>query len=141
MHLQINPFCYVFLALMLITVPADWLVGAFLAALFHELCHIGMILCLGGRITHVTLAPNRAEIHTGALDTWQELLCALAGPSGSFLLVIFARWLPKTAICGVIQGLFNLIPVYPLDGGRALRCCMELLRRKKPCKLRRFHVQ
>lgn len=141
MRLQINPFSYLLWALLLLTIPVEWLMAASLAAIFHELCHIGMILCLGVRITHMTLAPNRAEIHTGLLDTLQELLCALAGPVGSFSLVIFVHWMPKTAICGVIQGLFNLIPVYPLDGGRALRCCMELLRRKKPCKRKRFHVQ
>lgn len=141
MKLFINPVSYFFWALLLLTVPIDWLTAASLAALFHELCHIGMILALGGRITHMTLSPSHAEIHTGPLEDGQELLCALAGPVGSFSLVILSRWLPKTAFCGVIQGMFNLLPIYPLDGGRALRCCLTLLGRKKPCKEGRFHVQ
>lgn len=141
MRLFINPISYLFWALLLLTVPIDWLIAAALAALIHELCHIGMILVLGGRITHMTLSPNRAEIHTGPLDETQELICALAGPVGSFSLVMLSRWLPKTAFCGVIQGLFNLLPIYPLDGGRALRCCLTLMGRKKPCKEEQFHVQ
>lgn len=89
----------------------------------------------------MTLSPSRAEIHTGPLEDSQELLCSLAGPVGSFSLFFLSHWLPKTAFCGVIQGMFNLLPIFPLDGGRALRCCLTLLGRKKPCKEDRFHVQ
>ena len=53
-----------------------------------------------------------------------ELICALAGPGGSLLLGLAP--IPELAVCGLIQGLFNLIPLMPMDGGRALGCLLEL---------------
>lgn len=109
--------------------------------MIHELSHLLMIRFLGGSVKGIYIGPGGAEIRTGAMDLLQELLCTLAGPVGSFSTVLLCHFIPKIAICGFIQGCFNLIPLYPLDGGRVLRCCIRLLERKKPCKQRRFHVQ
>lgn len=125
--LRIDPFSYVFWAVLMLVVPLDWVGGAALAAMIHEASHVALIYLLRGRVTAVRITPGGAEIHTGCLDLWQELMCALAGPVGSFSLLIFCRYIPKTAICAFIQGCFNLIPLYPLDGGRVVHCCVHLL--------------
>lgn len=56
-----------------------------------------------------------------------ELICALAGPAGSIALLLLAEYMPKVAICGMVQGIYNLLPVYPLDGGRALTSAAGML--------------
>ena len=55
----------------------------------------------------------------------RELLAVLAGPAGSLLLLSLYRVLPRVAVCAAVQGFYNLLPIEPLDGGRALRLCLE----------------
>ena len=55
------------------------------------------------------------------------MLCSLAGPIGALLLLCIVRWFPRLALCAALQSAFNLLPIGGLDGGHALRCCLELL--------------
>ncbi len=123
----IEPWSWYFAALLIITVPAGWLFAAVCAAVFHELCHMAAILILGGTVQRVTAGIGGIVIHSEITGKGKELLAALAGPVGSFALLHLCHVFPKLAVCGCIQGLFNLLPVYPLDGGRILGCCVEWL--------------
>ena len=115
------------LALAVLVLPLQWFIAIILAAVFHELCHYLAIRCCGGQIVGISADMRGAKLEVVGLSNKQELFCALAGPAGGLLLLLLIRWIPRTAICGVFQSLFNLLPIYPLDGGRALRCGMELI--------------
>lgn len=114
-------------ALMLLILPLNWLSAAFFAALFHELCHCAAIYLSGGGVQKISIGAGGAVIETTQMEPANELVCALAGPVGSFLLLLASGWFPRLAICGCIQGLFNLLPVFPLDGGRAVECLLRLV--------------
>lgn len=112
-------FCFL-CAFLMLTIPLRWVLAVLLSALVHELCHIAAIKLCGKKILSVNIGMFGAEIQTEMLSGYKEILCIGAGPAGSFLLLLLFRWLPLTALAGMIQGLFNLLPFRPLDGGRIL---------------------
>ena len=122
-------------AFLLLTLPLNWLASALAAAAFHELCHGAAILLLGGRIWSIRIGAGGAVMETEPLESGKELICALAGPAGSLLLVAFFRIFPRVAVCALVQAAFNLLPVFPLDGGRALLCMLELVCPKQASRI------
>lgn len=114
-------------ALALLILPLRFLTAALLAAAVHELCHCAAITLCGGHVTALRICVGRTVMETTPLTPGRELLCALAGPAGSFLLLFFAHRLPLTALLALVQGTFNLLPVYPLDGGRIALCTARLI--------------
>lgn len=111
-------------ALWLLVLPPDWGMGALLAAGVHELCHLLAVLACGGQVLELSLGPGGARMETSPLPPGKEVLCALAGPVGSFSLILLAESFPQAALWGLIQGAYNLMPIYPLDGGRFCRCLL-----------------
>lgn len=107
-------------ALLLLTLPLPWFAAAVAAAGIHEAGHLLAIRLLGADARKIQVGPTGAKIHTSFSEPWRELLCAAAGPAASLLLVLAAKPFPRIALCGFVQGLYNLLPIYPLDGGRML---------------------
>lgn len=118
---------YLMLALGVLILPLRWLGGLVLAGAFHELCHILAIRFVGSKIIGIQIGAGGAAIQTDAMTAGKELFCALAGPAGGFLLLVLLRWFPYLAFCGAMQSAFNLLPIYPLDGGRALNQICRLV--------------
>jgi len=108
------------------------------SVVFHELSHSLVALANGIPVASITLfifggvAQIRREARRPAVEFW----VALAGPLSSLLLgaVFGAMWLftrginePAMAVAlylarvNVLLALFNLIPGFPLDGGRVFR--------------------
>lgn len=113
-------------ALWLLVLPLRWLLGAAMAAAFHELCHVAAVVLMGGKIERFRLGGKGALIVSSGLSVPRQLICTLAGPLGALLLLPFARWLPVIALCAFFQSIYNLLPVWPLDGARAWRLLLSL---------------
>jgi stage IV sporulation protein FB len=102
--------------------------GALVCAL-HELGHWGAIALLGGRVRALRLTAVGAEMELDSargLSYPKEVLAALAGPAVNLLLAWLCarggRYVP--AGMNLCFGLLNLLPIRPLDGGRALFCAL-----------------
>ena len=115
------------LAFMILVLPLKWIMPAMAAAFIHELCHYLAIVICSSKTTGIRLYSFSACMELPEISRGKELLCALAGPLGGLTLWFLSPWCPRLAICAVIQSAYNLLPIYPLDGGRLLRCFLALL--------------
>lgn len=123
------------------------LLSLFGCVLLHEFGHIGMARRFGVRTPEVILLPigGLARLERIPEEPRQELLIALAGPAVTAVLAAaFAGWLALTgvplmpaspvpeamplAVALLWMNLFllgfNLLPAFPMDGGRVLRAVL-----------------
>ena len=114
----------------------------FLAVLVHELAHCAYALRQGGEVSDITLMMigGVSRITRMPEGHRHEALMALAGPATSLglgvLLLGMAALLggtglvnPRSALANLgtinlVLGLFNLLPAFPMDGGRILRATL-----------------
>ena len=108
----------------------------FAAAALHEGGHLLALAGLRGQLQHVTLSFGDVQIRTAPLPPGAEALCVLAGPAANLLCAgLFLRILPEFAGVSLALGAFNLLPIYPLDGGRLLRLALRSTRAARQWEL------
>lgn len=125
--IQISPWLPVWLCVLWRVLPRGWFLPLILATAVHELGHMAVIALSGGRIRALRLKLTGARLETSPLSYGQEVCSALAGPVSSLFLLLFGAVCPPLAFWGLAQGLYNLLPVYPLDGGRVMLAGLSLL--------------
>lgn len=100
------------------------LLSLLVAVLVHEIGHIAAIYVLGNKVGNIRLEPSGLKIeYMGILSKKDELCSALAGPLGGLVFFFAAKHfdaLNLSAQISLIYSLFNLLPIFPLDGGRVL---------------------
>lgn len=128
------------------SIPAYWIMGAvgalglFVSIVLHELCHSLVIRAYGMPMKGITLFifGGVAEMGDEPSSPKIEFLMSIVGPLSSivigfvfyglFLIGIHGAWpmqvnavLEYVSVINILLAGFNLIPAFPLDGGRILR--------------------
>jgi Zn-dependent protease len=142
-------FNFVFLVLFFVVLNYDpaqgihyallWIPILFLSVLIHELAHAAMIGIFGFGSSEILLTGmGGVTMNRRRAKAWQDMLISLSGPFASFALFGVSVWayrnvglvhtdrmlvelVPRMASANFFWGIFNLIPVPPLDGGHATR--------------------
>jgi stage IV sporulation protein FB len=123
---------------------AGWVLVVLVSVLAHELGH-ALVAARWGVVYRITLHGAGGETHWRALgeDNWRRrVLVSLAGPSGGFVLAGLA-WLVLPIVVrqpalfpvyrlvwdllmvNLLWGVFNLLPLPPLDGGHILEAVLD----------------
>ena len=127
---QITAGPFIGAALGVLLLPLNWLLGWLIAVTVHEAGHIIMLKLCRVPIHRIRIGLRGVEISVTEIPARQELICAAAGPIFSFMLLFLAQSLPAAAMIGLVQGMFNLLPIPPLDGWRMLRSVRLLIRER-----------
>lgn len=118
-------------------------VGLFASVALHELGHSVVAQAKGGHIQEIVLYPfgGAAKISNIPVRPLDEILVALAGPAVSLIIGIIGTVLGfrivyahpelnynplilELGIINMVLFVFNLFPVFPMDGGRVLRATL-----------------
>lgn len=134
-HIKIHPlFCVYVICIACFT---SWhaCVCALSALIIHEFGHYIASICFGEKAEQIVLTPFGGVMHysisTGVFKGIRGLVTAAAGPAANlaFLILISYGDLPINLNAEFLHQLFNahlllfcfnLLPVFPLDGGRML---------------------
>lgn len=126
------------------------LIAVFACVLMHEYGHALMARRFGVGTKDIIITPigGLARLERMPRKPFQELMITLAGPFVNLVLAIGlavyiyfsgSNWAPKAGFQGLMQFpvvlmwmnvvlfLFNLIPAFPMDGGRILRSLLAFV--------------
>ncbi|HEX5590859.1 MAG TPA: site-2 protease family protein [Candidatus Limnocylindrales bacterium] len=131
----------------------QWLLGGvvalgfFVSALIHDLAHAILARRRGVEVERIVISffGGATPLDPASPDPGDELAIAVAGPAVSIVLggllagvatalgsmggpasVVAAQVLAVLAVLNLVLGLVNVIPAYPLDGGRIVRAAAWL---------------
>lgn len=125
----------------LLFLPLEWIFGWGIAVFVHEASHYIALVLLKCNIHSVYIGYGGVRMQTGPLSPKEEILCAIAGPVGGLLPMLIIRRLPSAGVSAMILSLYNLLPFYPMDGGRVMRTFLKISVKEKYFKRIMLYIQ
>lgn len=124
-------------------VPAiAWVLALTIGVIVHELGHAWVARSYGLRVGAIVLYGLGGYVTHSATTAGRQFVISVAGPFAGFALGLVAMvaalalnavglrvdvWLEPFVTVSFFYGLLNLLPAFPLDGGKALHSALTVL--------------
>lgn len=151
MRFRIDLKIFIFLILFFITKQVYTYATIMIFAIIHEFGHLIVGLLLGMKPDKLEIMPYGAsiafkinpkdyniKIKKGNRLEFKKILVAIAGPVTNVILIIIGLNMDLNIFhkliiiySNLLLIIFNLLPIYPLDGGRVLKGLLHILFGKK----------
>ncbi len=148
MRIRIHLKIFIFVLIFLLTNQIKIYGILMLFALIHELGHMLVGILLGFKPTKLEIMPYgvsvgfeikcedyNKKVKKANMLAVKKLIIALAGPITNFIITVIFLIINKNLFgiernlviySNILIGMFNLIPIYPLDGGRVIKNILHI---------------
>ncbi len=147
MRLRVDLKIFVFMFLFFITKQIEVYSIIMFFCIIHELGHVLMGLILGLKPEKIELMPfglsvafkletkdYNTKIKSANLLEVKKIAIALAGPITNLIIILLFLYIPLSftkdniIYANLLIMIFNLLPIFPLDGGRALKSIIHIFK-------------
>ncbi len=121
MLVKIHFYLFMFLAYTFMIGKLEVFLIFYISILLHEIAHVIVALLLKVDVTELILMPiGVCAVYKENIIPRKEVIISFAGPIMSLVIAILSKDVFISNVNLLIM-ILNLIPIYPLDGGRILK--------------------
>lgn len=142
MKIKLNLYTFLAIILFFLTGQIEIYILVMLFSLIHELSHMICGVILGFKINAIRILPlgfsidfqptvcdyNKKILKSNVISL-KKIIVAFAGPLINFIIFIIGvvnNWNNNIIYANFLIFIFNMIPIYPLDGGRILKSTFKI---------------